>query len=63
MNGLRFRLRLALWAFRNPDRLTMLHYEMLQWRRDGDGRDAFHARRVLNYLHAMPGARENEATL
>jgi hypothetical protein len=24
------RARLAVWAFRNPDRLTMLHFEMLR---------------------------------
>lgn len=61
------RLRLALWAARNPDVLTMLHFEML---RDGQGagfgrpagiRPARYAARLTDAR--MPGAAENIAAL
>jgi hypothetical protein len=62
MSGLAFRARLAWWAFRNPDTLTMLHFEML---RDagGLGPKAFRARHYAMRLDNMPGARENRAAL
>jgi hypothetical protein len=66
MNRFLFRLRLAIWAARHPDTLTMLHFEML---RDADKsqtadlrmRSGRYADRLTD-AH-MPGSQENIAAL